>query len=47
LYVLPGFEGQGLGTLLLQQAHVSVKRPIRLFVIVRLRPSLTASLLGV
>ena len=31
LYVLPGFEGQGLGTLLLQQAHVSVKRPIRLF----------------
>jgi ribosomal protein S18 acetylase RimI-like enzyme len=31
LYVLPGFDGQGLGTKLLDHAHASVKRPLRLF----------------
>ena len=31
LYVLPGFEKQGLGSKLLQHAHNSMKRPIRLF----------------
>ena len=31
LYVLPGFEGQGLGTKLLHRAHASAKRPVRLF----------------
>ena len=31
LYVLPGFEGQGFGTELLHHAHVSAKRPVRLF----------------
>jgi ribosomal protein S18 acetylase RimI-like enzyme len=31
LYVLPGFEGQGFGSKLLSHAHVSLKRPIRLY----------------
>ena len=31
LYVLPGHENQGHGTRLLQVAHRSLKRPIRLF----------------
>lgn len=31
LYVLPGFENQGLGSALLRHAHDSIKRPIRLF----------------
>ena len=31
LYVLPGHENQGHGTRLLQLAHQSLKRPIRLF----------------
>jgi ribosomal protein S18 acetylase RimI-like enzyme len=31
LYVLPGFESRGLGSRLLELAHKSAKRPIRLF----------------
>jgi len=31
MYVLPGYENQGIGTQLLRFAHDSVKRPIRLF----------------
>lgn len=31
LYVLPGFENQGMGSALLRLAHESIKRPIRLF----------------
>ena len=31
LYLLPGFENQGIGSRLLLFAHASVKRPIRLF----------------
>ena len=31
LYVLPGYENQGLGSRLLRFAHESLKRPVRLF----------------
>jgi ribosomal protein S18 acetylase RimI-like enzyme len=31
LYVLPGFDNQGLGSRLLRFAHESLKRPVRLF----------------
>jgi len=31
LYVLPGFEGRGLGRRLLLHAHAALRRPIRLF----------------
>jgi GNAT superfamily N-acetyltransferase len=31
LYVLPGHEAQGLGTLLLRYAHAILKQPIRLY----------------
>ena len=31
LYVLPGFESRGIGSLLLSIAHESARRPIRLF----------------
>jgi len=31
LYVLPGYENQGLGSSLLRFAHESLKRPVRLF----------------
>ena len=31
MYLLPGYENQGIGTQLLRFAHDSVKRPIRLY----------------
>lgn len=31
LYVLPGFEGRGLGMRLLQHAHATLRRPVRLY----------------
>jgi ribosomal protein S18 acetylase RimI-like enzyme len=31
LYVLPGFENQGLGTDLLRHAHSTLRRPVRLY----------------
>jgi len=31
MYLLPGYENQGIGTQLLRFAHHSVKRPIRLY----------------
>ena len=31
LYVLPGFENQGLGTMLLRHAHATLRRPVRLY----------------
>jgi ribosomal protein S18 acetylase RimI-like enzyme len=31
LYVLPGFEGRGLGSQLLRSVHASATRPVRLF----------------
>lgn len=31
LYVRPGFDGRGVGTQLLQHAHATLRRPIRLY----------------